>query len=66
MNTSQSKPRGRGLMRLWHRFQIWRAMQLYRSVLRLEQEAREAAAEADRLIVTHAEPPQPRLPLGDD
>lgn len=66
MSTSRSKPRGRGLTKLWHRFQIWRALRLYRSVLRHEADAWTDKAEADRLMTKHAEPPQPRLPLGDD
>lgn len=66
MNISPSKPRGRGLIKLWHRFHIWRAMRLYREVIAMEQTARLLMAEADRLMTKHAEPPQPRLPLGDD
>lgn len=66
MNTSGSRPSSQGPMKLWHRFQIWRAMRLYRSVLRHEAEAWMAKEEADRLMMKHAESPQQRLPLGDD
>ncbi len=66
MNILPSKPRGRGPMSLWHCFHVWRALRLYRRVLRLEAEAWMAMAKADRLMTKHAEPPQPRLPLGDD
>lgn len=66
MNTSPSKPRGGGLTNLWHRFHIWRALRLYRSVIRHEADALMEKAKADRLMMKHAEPPQPRLPLGDD
>jgi hypothetical protein len=53
-------------MRLWHRFQIWRARRMYERVKRIEAEAAALLAKADLLVRRHAEDPQRRLPLGDD
>jgi hypothetical protein len=53
-------------MRLWHRFQIWRAKRMYVRVKRMELDAARLLAKADLLMRRHAEDPQRRLPLGDD
>lgn len=53
-------------MRLWRRFQISRAMRMYRDVSGLEHAAKTLKAEADELMRRHAEDPQKRLDLGDD
>lgn len=66
MNTSRSSAPGRRLINLWHRFNVWRAKRLYRSVLNHEAEAWMAKERADTLMRKHAEDPQKRLPLGDD
>lgn len=46
-------------MRLWRRFHIWRAMRKYALVKLLEAGARVEKAEADALMVKHAQPPCP-------
>lgn len=66
MNTWQSSALFKAPMRLWHRFHVWRAMRLYRQVLRLESDAQWLTHRADELMMKHAEDPQRRLPLGDD
>lgn len=66
MNTSQSNGLGRLPMRLWHRFNVWRAMRLYRRVAKMWPEAEFLKARGDMLMRRHAEDPQRRLPLGDD
>jgi hypothetical protein len=53
-------------MRLWRRFQIWRAKRMYERVARMELESRALFEKANDLMRRHAEDPQARLPLGDD
>ena len=54
------------LVRLWHRFNIWRAKRMYARVERMEAAAWNLMVKADDLMTRHAEDPQRRLPLGDD
>ncbi len=46
-------------MRLWRRFQHWRAMRIYARVRRLSERGRLLTAKADRLIGTNVKPPMP-------
>jgi hypothetical protein len=66
MNTSKSSGPIGPLLRLWHRFNIWRAMRMYRRLVAMASEAEAMKAKADMLMQKHAEDPQSRLPLGDD
>lgn len=51
---------------LWHRFNVWRAMQIYRRIPREAAKLEAEKAKADELMRRHAHDPQARLPLGDD
>lgn len=66
MNTSQLSELGRTPMRLWRRFNVWRANRLYARVEAMPAEALRLKSKADQLMQRHAEDPQRRLPLGDD
>lgn len=57
MNTSPSKPRGRGLTALWHRFHIWRAKRMYSHIAHTHAEMLAVKAHADFLIRKHSIPP---------
>jgi hypothetical protein len=46
-------------MRLWRRFQHWRAMRLYARVNAMPEEARRLTARADRMIGKNVKPPMP-------
>jgi len=48
---------------LWHRFNVWRALRLLRSIPRLQVQAEERYAKAQILLREHAEDPQASLPL---
>lgn len=66
MNTNQSNARGSGLIKLWHRFGIWRAKRIYSQMEREAERAERRFEKANELMRKHADPPQQRLPLGDD
>lgn len=57
MNTWPSRALITAPIRLWHRFQIWRAMRMYAEVSALERAAWLIKMEADRLMTKHAVPP---------
>lgn len=59
MNISQSRGLTRLPMRLWRRFNHWRAMRLYARVRRMPEQAAELTAMADRLIGKNVRPPMP-------
>jgi hypothetical protein len=59
MNTYKSSELTRLPMRLWRRFQHWRAMRIYRRVDRMHFEAQVLTYRADRLIAKHVKPPMP-------
>ena len=65
MNTSQLSGPTKLPMRLWRRFNHWRAMRLYAQVRRMPHRAAELTAKADRLIGKNVRPPMPRFD-GDD
>lgn len=66
MNTWGSRELGKLPVRLWRRFNVWRARRMYAEVVDLHQKAEWLMAEADALMMKHSESPQHRLPLGDD
>jgi hypothetical protein len=57
---------GRAPMRLWRRFQIWRAHRIYAGIPAKAEKLQRDLHKADLLMRKHAEDPQRRLPLGDD
>lgn len=59
MNTSQSWTLTKVPMRLWRRFQHWRAMRMYARVHAMARESEALAAKADRLIGKNVKPPMP-------
>jgi len=59
MNTYQSSALIKAPMRLWRRFQLWRAMRIYTRVVLMGEEAIRLAAKADRLIGKNVKPPMP-------
>lgn len=59
MNTSQSNGLTAMPMRLWRRFNHWRAMRIYAQVRRMPHRAAALTAKADRLIGKNVRPPMP-------
>lgn len=57
MNTFGSKPSTWGLMTLWHRFHIWRALRKLDRVIALRTEAEILMADATMLFRKHSIPP---------
>lgn len=53
-------------MRLWRRFQLWRADRIYARVRRMGYEAERLTAIADRLVGTNVKPPMPLFDRLDD
>lgn len=59
MNTARSSRLTATPMRLWRRFNHWRAMRLYARVRRMPHLAAAMTAKADRLIGKNVRPPMP-------
>lgn len=59
MSTWELNALGKTPMRLFRKFQYWRAMRMYRRVVALHREAEALVAEADRLIGQNVKPPMP-------
>lgn len=59
MNISRSSGLITMPMRLWRRFNHWRAMRLYAQVRRMPHRAAAMTAKADRLIGKNVRPPMP-------
>lgn len=65
MNISQLNGLTRLPMRLWRRFNHWRAMRIYSQVRRMPHRAAELTAKADRLIGKNVRPPMPLFDRDD-
>ena len=65
MNTWGSSALGSLPVRLWHRFNIWRARRMYAEIVELHQRAEWLMTEADELTRRHAEDPQRRFPFAN-
>lgn len=59
MNISRSSGLITMPMRLWRRFNHWRAMRIYAQVRRMPHRAAALTAKADRLIGKNVRPPMP-------
>lgn len=59
MNISRSRPHTNGLLRLWQRLQISRAMRLYAEIERDAERMRLKKAKADRLVRDNSLAPCP-------
>ncbi len=66
MNTWESSGSTPLLLRLWHRFHVWRARRMYRRIAAMDAKAKRMKPHADLLMRRHAQDPQGRLDLGDD
>lgn len=52
-------------MRLWRRFQYWRALRIYARAQAMAREAERLVAIADRLIGENIKPPMPLMDWAD-
>jgi len=56
---------GARLATLWRRFQYWRGMRIYVRLQRMELDALELKARADRMIGRNVRPPMPLFDMHD-